>query len=51
VYLAALSRPPDPAERAAALEWMQAEGRRDPGQALGDLLWALLNSSEFILNH
>lgn len=49
LYLAALTRMPDEAERAAALDWMRES--HDPGQALGDLLWALLNSGEFILNH
>jgi len=51
LYLAALTRTPDDAERQAALEWIRADERRDPAQALGDLMWALFNSSEFILNH
>lgn len=51
LYLAALTRTPDETERQAALDWIRADHRRDPGQALGDLLWALFNSSEFILNH
>lgn len=49
LFLAALSRPPEPAELEEALEWLTAS--RDQAQALSDTLWALLNSSEFILNH
>ncbi len=52
LFLATLSRFPSSAERAATLEYLDAaetdEMRR---QALGDVLWALLNSAEFAMNH
>lgn len=50
LFMAALARPADKMERAAAdrILW----GRKgDVGQALQDLYWALLNSNEFMLNH
>jgi hypothetical protein len=49
LYLRALSRPPTEQELAAVLP-MLAPG---PGlvPALEDLLWALLNSGEFLFNH
>ncbi len=52
LYLATLSRPPTDAERQRA-ETFLAERRKagSQGQELGDLLWVLLNSSEFLLNH
>ena len=52
LYLATLSRPPTKAERQRAEEFL-ANRRRSgsQGQELGDLLWVLLNSSEFLLNH
>jgi hypothetical protein len=45
-YLAALSRYPTPAEQSAAREILQRSDRR---QALEDIVWALLNSKEFVL--
>jgi hypothetical protein len=48
LYLAVLSRKPRPNETKRLLE--HAAGR-DSKQALRDVLWALLNSTEFILNH
>ena len=46
-YLAALSRPPTETERRAVLERLdRASDRR---AALEDLLWALVNSKEFLL--
>ncbi len=50
VYLAALARHPTPEERAACLEHLQAAGA-ESAAALGDVLWTLLNSAEFCLNH
>jgi len=47
LYLRTLSRPPDAAEIAAATEVLSGPKRR----AYEDLFWALLNSSEFALNH
>jgi hypothetical protein len=49
LYLRALCRPPDGEELA---EWEPLlAGARDRGEALEDLLWALLNSREFAFNH
>ncbi|MCH5374525.1 MAG: DUF1553 domain-containing protein, partial [Planctomycetes bacterium] len=52
LWLATLSRPPSPHEQDAALAHVRnaspAESRQ---QALGDILWALLNSPEFSMNH
>jgi hypothetical protein len=47
--LAALSRRPIPSESEKWTEYLARE--KDPRMAAGDLLWALLNSSEFTLNH
>ncbi len=50
LYTAALGRGPTPAEIRLANEvWRRREG--DTLAALQDIWWALLNSSEFILNH
>jgi hypothetical protein len=52
LYLLALSRRPRPEEKARLARYVEAGGpRRDPKQALSDVLWALLNSHEFGLNH
>jgi hypothetical protein len=52
VFLAALSRPMRPAEAARLLPYVEKGGPSgDPRKALADVFWALLNSSEFILNH
>lgn len=52
LFLAALARPPRPAEAATLLKYVED---KSPGHcwqtALGDVYWALLNSSEFSLNH
>jgi len=48
-YLRTLSRPPEPAEAArAAASFAAAASVR---AAAGDLLWALLNTKEFLVNH
>lgn len=47
LYLRTLSRPPTEAELAAVLPLLESE----PAPALEDLLWALLNSGEFLFNH
>jgi hypothetical protein len=49
LYLAALSRLPVPDELKEARALFAA--RRDPQTAGEDLLWALLNSREFVFNH
>jgi hypothetical protein len=62
LYLATLSRKPQPKELDRAVRFVQdavkeAEGKDRAGRdaaynhALADVFWALLNSSEFILNH
>jgi hypothetical protein len=48
LYLATLSRFPGEDERARLLDYVQAASDRT--QALSDILWALINSSEFVLN-
>lgn len=48
LFLAALSRKPTDAERAKFVGYIKRKGAR---QAYGDVLWALLNSTEFLLNH
>jgi hypothetical protein len=56
LYLAALSRPPRPTELARLVKYVDGGGAGDAKAksydlALADVFWALLNSSEFILNH
>ena len=48
LYLTLLSRPPDAAEKARALEHID---RRREAAAFEDLFWVLLNSTEFFFNH
>jgi hypothetical protein len=49
LYLAALSRVPTVAERQTALDYLQKQADRRRG--MEDLLWALLNTREFMFNH
>jgi hypothetical protein len=49
LYLAALSRLPTNEERSAINELMRENPVREEG--FEDLLWTLLNSSEFVFNH
>ncbi|HEX7450576.1 MAG TPA: DUF1549 and DUF1553 domain-containing protein [Pirellulales bacterium] len=52
LFLAVLSREPTDAERAQFMRYVQ--DKADAGErrkALGDVLWAMMNSPEFILNH
>lgn len=54
LYLAALSRKPEPKEVSRAVQFLRDAGKRgkSPGsEALADVFWALLNSPEFIVNH
>jgi hypothetical protein len=50
LYLATLSRRPT-AEEAQRLKEFAAKGERSLKEAGADILWALMNSSEFALNH
>jgi len=49
LFLATLSRFPDSVEKRAALE--QVKARSDRGAGFVDVVWALINTREFILNH
>jgi hypothetical protein len=49
LFLATLSRLPDADETRAALDRVSAAADREAG--LADVLWALINTREFILNH
>lgn len=49
IYLHVLSRLPEPAERDLAVTVLGHDGQSEGG--LEDLVWALLNSSEFVLRH
>jgi flagellar biosynthesis GTPase FlhF len=49
LFLATLTRFPSAAEKEAALE--HVKGRRDPGTGMVDVVWALINTREFVLNH
>jgi hypothetical protein len=52
LFLATLSRHPQPAEREMiSAQMAAAETREQKQQVLGDVLWALLNSGEFTFNH
>jgi hypothetical protein len=48
LYLVTLSRKPRPQETRRLLDYA---AKRESKQALRDILWSLLNSTEFILNH
>ena len=49
LYLVALSRPPSPDEVKAATEHLAKN--TDKRKAWEDLVWALLNSKEFLFRH
>jgi hypothetical protein len=51
LFLATLSRYPAEGERDAVVDSLEKVGAADRQQALGDVLWALVNSAEFTLNH
>jgi hypothetical protein len=48
LYLATLSRRPRPEELARLVKHAE---QGDPKEAMRDVLWALLNSTEFVVNH
>jgi hypothetical protein len=50
LYLACFCRPPDAAERAAAVAYLGRD-RAKRRQAAEDLLWGLMNTLEFVFNH
>jgi hypothetical protein len=49
LFLATLTRFPTEKEKAEALEYLK--GERNRAEGLKDVLWALINTREFILNH
>jgi hypothetical protein len=49
VYLMTVSRPPTPPEKERLMTFISKQG--DSPRTYGDILWALLNSSEFVTNH
>ncbi len=52
LFLSTLSRPPTDAEREKSVNYVTSGGTEgDRRRALSDVLWALLNSAEFVLNH
>jgi hypothetical protein len=52
LFLATLSRLPGEAERSSLLEYLaESPDDESPHSSLGDILWALLNSAEFAMNH
>ena len=52
LFLATLTRLPTDAEREKFLGYVEMRStREEKNQALADILWALLNSAEFTLNH
>ena len=51
LFLAALSRFPTGEERARALEYVAGKGKKNRPRAFADVLWALVNTAEFIFNH
>ncbi len=49
LFLATLSRFPDPDEKRSALQHIQ--NSKDRNKAYRDTVWALINTREFITNH
>jgi hypothetical protein len=52
LFVSTLSRYPEPTERELLVKVLaDAKSAQERQQALGDVLWALLNSAEFTFNH
>ena len=51
LYRLVLSRPPRPEETARLTRYLDERGDENLGDAVSDIYWALLNSSEFLHNH
>ena len=52
LFLATLSRKPHPQEARPMVRHVDGGAKSgNGGEALGDIFWALLNSSEFCVNH
>jgi hypothetical protein len=52
LFLSTISRQPTDEERTKFVAYVEQGGTNNSSkQALGDVLWALLNSAEFVLNH
>jgi hypothetical protein len=51
LYVLVLSRQPRPEEVERVIQYVDRSPSTDRKKALGDVLWALLNGAEFMLNH
>ena len=50
-FLATLGRRPSEGERSTFVEYVHSRPAHQSQQALGDVVWALVNCAEFMLNH
>ncbi|MBM4003536.1 MAG: DUF1549 domain-containing protein [Planctomycetes bacterium] len=51
IYLATLARRPSDEERRISYEYLEGGAAGDAQTAFADLVWAILNSAEFAMNH